>query len=644
MCGIAGFIQQKDFHSEFARNIAKVMSEAIIHRGPDDSGVWSDDENIVLAHRRLSIQDLSSAGHQPMLSSSGRYCIAYNGEIYNHLLLRKELESSEKKIGWKGHSDTETILECIENWGMEKTIKKINGMFAFSLWDRKSRKLTLARDRAGEKPLYYALHGDHIFFASELKALCKHPLFKKEVDRNSMTGYLRHNYIPAPYSIYQGVFKLLPGTFLEIDISREKCLSLPEPVPYWSLEDVASQGQSHFFKGSEQEAVNELENLLKDAISLQMISDVPLGAFLSGGVDSSTVVALMQSISTRPVKTFTIGFYEKGYNEAEYAKEVAKHLGTEHTELYVTAEQAMDVILRLPKLYDEPFSDSSQIPTFLVSEMTRQHVTVSLSGDAGDELFGGYTRYFLMKRILKNMKRMPWIMKKNIRCILQNTPSSFWGFLLGMVFPKFSEPTEKIKKLSDLLASDDPRFQYKQLVSHWRNPEEIVLGGKETRTRMEEANTGFDQFEHAMMLYDFLNYLPDDILVKVDRAAMGVSLETRIPFLDPRVIDFAWKLPLSMKIKNNQGKWILRQILYKYVPQHLIERPKMGFGVPIDSWLRKPLRDWAEDLLDEKRLKREGYFNPKPIRQKWEEHLSGKRNWYYHLWDILMFQTWLANS
>jgi asparagine synthase (glutamine-hydrolysing) len=649
MCGISGYLQKGGFEPETAGNIVNTMAAKMIHRGPDDSGVWVDGKaGIALAHRRLAVVDLSAAGHQPMVSKSGRYVIVYNGEIYNHLALRKELESQGKATSWNGHSDTETLLACFEANGIEATLKSLVGMFALALWDKKQNILTLARDRMGEKPLYYGRQNNVFLFGSELKAIKAHPAFKNKIHVDSLTLFLRYNYVPSPYSIYEGIYKLTPASYIQISdpVNHSGAKEIPEPVSYWSLGEVAEAGQKDPFSGSDEDAISSLESCLKESVGLQMTADVPLGAFLSGGVDSSTIAALMQAQSSRPVKTFTIGFHEKSFNEAVYAREVAKHLGTEHTGLYVTAKEAMEVIPGLPTMYDEPFSDPSQVPTFLVSKLTRQHVTVSLSGDAGDELFGGYNRYFVMHRLLKTFKKIPAPARKAIGYSLMSTPSAFWRFAGGILFSKVSEPAEKIRKLSEILTANDPEAMYRQLISHWQKPHDIVINGNEPPVFVTDKKSKVElkDFESTMMYLDSMSYLPDDILVKVDRAAMAVSLETRVPLLDHRVVEFASKLPLHMKIRNGQGKWILRQVLYKYVPKELIERPKMGFGVPIDSWLRQPLRDWAEELLSENRLKREGFFNPEPIRKKWREHLSGRRNWHYHLWDILMFQAWLNEN
>ena len=644
MCGIAGFIGYRDLRGAAIPAVAQRMGEAIRHRGPDDSGVWHDDQaEVALVHRRLSILDLSPAGHQPMVSASGRFVIVFNGEIYNHLALRQELgqRASGNSLAWRGHSDTETLLAGIDVWGLEKTLKRTVGMFALALWDRNEHALYLARDRMGEKPLYYGWQQGVFLFGSELKALKAHPAFEGEIDRGAIALQMRHNYIPAPYSIYQDIYKLSPGHCLKIllsDRSKQK-----DPWPYWSMAEVVERCQSNPFTGTDGEAVDALNTVLHSAVGQQMVADVPLGAFLSGGVDSSTIVALMQSQSPRPVKTFAIGFNEAGYNEAVHAKAVAEHLGTEHTELYVTPRQALDVIPRLPTLFDEPFSDCSQIPTFLVSDITRQQVTVSLSGDAGDELFGGYNRYHMTRGVWNKIRGVPLLLRKAAGAGFVSVSPDQWNQIFKLIpgATRYANIGDKIHKGAGVLASQTSDELYLNFISQWLHPDSVVINGVEPPTQITRPQLHLKNILEQMMALDSVSYLPDDILCKVDRAAMGVSLEARVPMLDHRVIEFAWRLPLNMKIRQGQGKWILRQVLYRYVPKGLIDRPKMGFGVPIDSWLRGPLRDWGENLLDKSRLQNEGYFDPLSIRQKWVEHLSGKRNWQYLLWGVLMFQAWL---
>ena len=654
MCGLVGFLGGVAADDLFAYGaVLQHMAETIETRGPDDAGYWADsDRRIGLGHRRLSIVDLSPAGHQPMVSGSGRYVMAYNGEIYNHLDCRATLAMAGSNVSWRGHSDTETLLAGFDAWGIQGTVERCIGMFAFAVWDKQTRTLTLVRDRLGEKPLYYGWQGtgqhDTFLFGSELKALKEHPAFAAGIDRNALCLLMRHNYIPAPYSIYQDIAKLEAGCLLTVSLAQPE----PKVVRYWSAAAVAVSGCAAPFVGTPTKAVDELEVLLKSAVQLQMMADVPLGAFLSGGIDSSTVVALMQAQSSRPVKTFTIGFNEESYNEAVHAKSVAKYLGTEHTELYVSPQQALDVIPRLPMMYCEPFSDSSQIPTFLVSQLARQQVTVSLSGDAGDELFCGYTRYLLANKLWRKLSVLPEGSRRFAARGLTSLSPSRLNALLGPVqgmLPsslRHANLGDKLHKAAGVLASGSVDALYLGLVSHWHDPASIVIGGTEPPTLLTGKALELDGLDdiQRMMALDALTYLPDDILVKVDRAGMGVSLEGRVPFLDHRVVEFAWSLPQSLKLRDGVGKWVLRQVLYRHVPKELIERPKMGFGVPIGDWLRGPLRDWAENLLDEARLQREGYFNPGPIRQKWAEHLSGARNWQYHLWNVLMFQAWLAEQ
>ena len=644
MCGIAGFITmgvEADLRQQVRR-----MADALEHRGPDDSGEWVDAETgVALGHRRLSIIDLSPAGHQPMQSASGRYIFIFNGEIYNHLALRKELED----ISWRGHSDTETLLVAFEQWGIETALQKSVGMFAFALWDRQDRALILGRDRLGEKPLYYGWQNKSFLFGSELKALRVHRDFCAEIDRNVLALYLRHNYIPAPYSIYRGLYKLEPGTYMVLPLEAKAGFT-PERHVYWQMQDVVRQQPDSELNSKE--ALDQLDRILRQSISDQMIADVPVGAFLSGGIDSSLVVSLMQAQANRPVNSFSIGFQDEAYDEAIHARAVAKHLGCQHTELYVTPEQARDVIPRLPRLYDEPFADSSQIPTFLVSELASQHVKVSLSGDGGDELFGGYNRYFWAARLWRRLSVPPPAIRKILSHGMKSLSPSTWDrlFAIGKYgLPArfhYRNPGDKLHKLADMIKVESGEDIYYDLISQWKNPTDLVPGAIEPLTALTdpERQISLPTFEQRMMYLDTISYLPDDIMVKVDRAAMGVSLETRMPLLDHRVVEFAWSLPLSMKIDGSEGKKLLRQLLYRYVPRELIDRPKMGFGVPIDSWLRGPLRDWAESLIDPRRLTQEGYFSKEIIRTTWQEHLSGQRNWSYQIWTILMFQLWLDQS
>lgn len=647
MCGFTGFLQRAQVVDAAAMGpTVGRMADTLQYRGPDDRGTWTDAEaGIALGHRRLSIIDLSAEGHQPMLSASGRFVISYNGEIYNFQDLRKELDGDG--ITWRGHSDTEVILAGFERWGVDGALQRFNGMFAFALWDRGERVLHLARDRLGEKPLYYGWLGTTFVFASELKALRAHPAWRAEVDRNALAVYLRHNVVPAPYSIYKGIAKLPAAHRLQISLAASPAQAIAQP--YWSLHAAAERGIANPIREGEGAAIDQLDTLLRDAVKIRTVADVPVGVFLSGGVDSSTVAALMQAQSARQVKTFSIGFDEETYNEAHHARAVADHLRTDHTELYVTADEAMSLIPTLPDVYDEPFADSSQIPTILVSRLAREQVTVTLSGDGGDELFCGYVRYFWGRRIWDKISWMPpGIRGMAARALTSISPAS-WGTITGglrRVLPSTSlgELTgDRIHKLAELLSVPSADVLYHGLLSHWSNPSAIVHGSREPPTVLTDPSQlpALDNFTQRMMYADAMMYLPDDILVKVDRASMSVSLETRVPLLDHRVVEYAWRVPLSMNIRGDEGKWLLRQVLYRYVPRELIERPKMGFGVPIDSWLRGPLRDWAEALLSESKMRAAGYLDPAPIRQKWAEHLSGARNWQYWLWDVLMFQAWL---
>lgn len=627
MCGFSGYFTNKKFSTDES-SLLEAMGRSIINRGPDGGGYWFDSAaGIGLSHRRLAIVDLTAAGHQPMHSSSGRFVIAFNGEIYNHGELRALLEESGLSPTWNGHSDTETLLECFEHWGIEKTLQATVGMFAIALWDTRQNELVLARDRLGEKPLYWGWQNDVLLFGSELKALKIHPAFCADIDRDALALYLRHNYVPAPYSIYQGIEKLKPGHYVRIAIDQRR--SDVKALPFWSFNRAVEAGLASPLQSDANAVVNTLEAQLSESIGMQMLADVPLGAFLSGGVDSSLVVGLMQKQSPRPVKTFTIGFSEAGFNEAEHALAVSRHLGTEHTEIYVQSKDALDVIPDLPNIYCEPFADSSQIPTFLVSRLARQQVTVTLSGDAGDELFGGYNPYQFAPRIWGKISQVPLPLRRFASATLKALP------IKG-----------KVEKLVDILDTPSREDFYRQLVSHWKTPSSVVIGAKEPITVLDTASAwpATQRYEEWMMAMDAQTYMADDILVKVDRAAMASSLETRVPMLDHRVVELAWRIPLDMKIRGGVGKWVLREVLYRHVPRELIERPKKGFSIPIATWLRGPLRDWSESLLDEGRLRREGFFHPAPIRRAWEQHLSGRADHSSKLWGVLMFQAWLEEQ
>ncbi|MBL4608251.1 MAG: asparagine synthase (glutamine-hydrolyzing) [Pseudomonadales bacterium] len=626
MCGFVGFFSLHSL-ADSPLHLLQAMGRAIVHRGPDDTGIWFDAAaGIGLAHQRLAIVDLSVAGYQPMPSACGRYVIAFNGEIYNYLALRDLLKNEQKH--WRGHSDTETLLACLVAWGVEKTLPLLQGMFAFGLWDKQTRTLTLARDRMGEKPLYYGWQGDTFLFGSELKAFKTHPDFRAEVNRDALVLLLRHNCVPAPFSIYQGIEKLRPGHYMNI-VLNDELTQTAQPQPYWTMNQAVAQGMANPFNGSDSQAIDLLEGQLSQSISAQILADVPLGAFLSGGVDSSTIVALMQRQSSQPVRTFAIGFNEPGYNEAQYAKEVANHLGTDHTEFYVSSADALAVIPQLPQIYCEPFADSSQIPTFLVSKMAREYVTVALSGDAGDELFGGYNQYQFAPKIWGFLRKLP----QPLRALAANV-------LVGLPMP------DKLRKLMDVLPVASHEEFYRILMSHWKQPETLVIGTSEPLAQMcsFQAMPKISDYAHWMMAMDAQTYMPDDILVKVDRAAMANSLETRVPMLDHRLVELACRLPMHMKIRDGKGKWVLREVLYRHVPKALIDRPKKGFSIPMASWLRGPLRDWAEALLDESRLHQEGYFHPEPIRSVWKQHLQERADHSTKLWGVLMFQAWLQEQ
>jgi asparagine synthase (glutamine-hydrolysing) len=638
MCGLTGFWDRSASTSgDELERLAVAMRETLVRRGPDDAGVWVDPASgVAFGFRRLSIVDLSPTGHQPMISADGRFVIAFNGEIYNFRELRAELEAVG--IRFRGTSDTEVMVEGFSHWGVRPTLERLIGMFAVALFDRRTRSLQLIRDRLGIKPLYWARFGQLILFGSELKALRMHPGWNPEVDQNAASAFLRFAYVPAPYTIYKSVRKLEPGTMLTVDSAGE-----PRIERFWDLRDVAREGQSMPSDANDEEAVDALDRLLKDAVGRRMIADVPLGAFLSGGIDSSTVVALMQAKSDRPVRTFTIGFHETGYDEAEDARKVARHLGTDHTELYVEPAHARDVIPNLPEHYDEPFADSSQIPTLLISELTRRHVTVALSGDGGDEVFAGYHRYRWADAIWRRIGWMPRALRRAAASGLRALPPQGWDCLFAAVPDKLRprQAGDKVHKIASILGSDSADSIYRRLITQWDAPERLMPGA------VEPLGLPFDptvpklvpDFFARMRFVDTLTYLPDDILTKLDRASMAASLEARVPLLDHRVVSFAWHLPRRFLVRGATSKWLLRQVLYRYVPRELVERPKTGFGVPIDAWLRGPLRDWAESLLAEPQL-REAGLEPGLVRARWQEHLSGRRNWQYSLWTILMLQAW----
>jgi asparagine synthase (glutamine-hydrolysing) len=643
MCGLTGYIDYRPATRQTREAIVSAMTDSLIHRGPDDGGVWVDAEaGIALGHRRLSIIDLSALGHQPMASGDGRHVIVFNGEIYNFKDIARRL--GDEGVVLRGRSDTEVLLEAISHWGVRAALSACEGMFALAVWDRAVRKLTLARDRAGIKPLYWSLTPEGaLLFGSELKALRQHPAWRGEIDRDVLALFMRFGYVPAPHSIYRRCWKIEPGTMLTVAAGGE-----PKTERYWDLRLIAEVAHADPAPGSEEERIEMLEHLMRRSVKNEMVSDVPLGAFLSGGVDSSLVTALMQAESSRPVKTFTIGFNQEGFDEAKHAAAVAKHLGTDHTELYLDDETVREVIPHLPTWYDEPFADSSQIPTYLVSRMAREHVTVALSGDGGDELFAGYPRYRWGQWLHCARAPLPAPLRRGLGAALAALPDGAANRLASLMpareRPK--RPAQSFKKLGRLLADSTAGEFHRQIVSIWNDPENVVIGAHEPANLMSDPTlaAAFPNLAERMMLADTLVYLPDDILAKVDRASMAVSLEVRVPLLNHHIVEFAWRLPLNMKLRGGTTKWAMRQILYRHVPRELIERPKQGFMVPLDDWLRGPLRDWTDDLVSPTSLRRDGFFDADAISARWREHREDRFNWGYSLWNVTMFQSWLEHE
>ncbi len=638
MCGIAGYFEAPDAVRARSLDVAaQEMARSMRARGPDDQGTWTDERSgVALAHARLSVVEVSQAGHQPMTSACGRYVLVYNGETYNTEELREELGPDGS---WRGHSDTEVVLACCARWGVRRTAEKLLGMFAFALWDAEEQRLTLVRDRIGIKPLYWGLLDGSFLFASELKALMTIPGWKREIDRDALASYFRFGYVPTPWSIFAGVHKLEPGTILTWQRGRE-----PSIEQFWSFRDVARFGGEHLLALGDTEATDALDALISDAVSRRMIADVPVGAFLSGGIDSSVVVAAMQELSSKPVHTFTIGWQEAQYNEAEHAAVIASHLGTHHTELHVSPEDAQAVIPHLADYYDEPFADSSQVPTFLVSQLARQDVTVALSGDGGDELLCGYNRYLWGEKIWNRTGHLPLGLRKlAARSITRLSPGD-WDRITQAV-PKALRPPllgMKLHKVASVMAVNDQAALYRRLASLWPNPTQLVPQALEAKNVLWDAGmaSDFPSFRERMQVWDALTYLPDDILAKVDRASMSVSLEARVPLLDHRIAEFAFRLPGHQRVRDGRGKWLLREVLARRVPRHMFERPKMGFSIPIAEWLRGPLRPWAENLLSPEALGSGGLLDLRPIRQAWQEHLTGRASNEGQLWAVLMFQAW----
>ena len=640
MCGLVGiYSKNKEYMNEYILN---KMSKKIIHRGPDGDGTWlSERDGIGMAHRRLSVIDLSSAGAQPMMSFSKRFVISFNGEIYNFKEIKNRLKDEFQFNRWKGNSDTEVLLNAIELLGLEKTLNLIDGMFAFALWDKQNKNLTLVRDRFGEKPLYFGKCEDYFLFASELKSLVAFPLWNKKINKEAVSLYLRQSCIPSPKTIYKGIFKLEPSNLIVIsdagdNISSSKC--------YWDL------SQKAFYKERKinlnaSENIEKFEYLLKDSIKRRTFSDVPVGAFLSGGYDSSLVVALMNEVSSKKVRTFSIGFNNQIFNEAKKAKKIASHFGTQHEEVYFDPEEAISLIPQLPYIYDEPFADSSQLPTLLVSKLAKKNVTVCLSGDGGDEFFGGYNRHIVGPKLWKFINLLPVPIRKKLS-ILNNINITNEINLFNKFVPnkyQVSNLSEKISKILSLTNSTNSLNFYKNLTSNCKNPNDFLSDVIEPNTIIDKKEFVdlIPEFSERMMYLDQMNYMSNDILTKVDRSSMAVSLETRLPFLDYKIAEFSWEVPISQKISENKGKWLLRQVLYKYLPKDLVDGPKMGFTIPLNTWLKGPLMEWADDLLSINNLEKHDIFDNYAVRKLWEDFISGKSSSHYQIWDMLMFQSWL---
>jgi asparagine synthase (glutamine-hydrolysing) len=652
MCGLAGFASREAGDAQAMTALVRRMSARLRHRGPDDDGEWVDAAaGIALGHRRLAIVDLSAHGHQPMVSHTGRYVLAYNGEIYNHALLRAELDASGPTVPWRGLSDTETALAAIERWGLEVALPRLNGMFAFALWDRQTRRLHLARDRFGEKPLYYAHINGTFLFASELKAFTLHPAWRGDIDRGALRVYMRYNYVPAPFTIFSAARKLPAGSVLTVATNTARAtVSVGDARCYWSAIEIALAARQRPLQDRAQ-AREELRELFSRVVGSRLMSDVPLGAFLSGGIDSSLVVAMMAHKSRKPVRTFTIGYDDPAYDESAHAAEVAQCLGTAHRCDRVTPAEAREAIMQMPAIYDEPFADSSQIPTYLVSRTARRAVTVALTGDGGDELFGGYQRYFVGQRAFPVIRSVPGLVRRPLAAAIRSLSPGSWQSLLNGVrrvgsaawFADLSG--ERLHRLALQLRAASEVQMYEIMMAR---PEDgtVSLHGCEEREPVHGGAQGWPSSlpcAESMMLFDTLNILADDFLVKVDRASMSVGLETRAPFLDPELFEFAWRMPLGWRMNAHTGKLLLREVLHEFVPAPIVERPKQGFGIPVGAWIKGPLRDWAESLLDERRLREEGFLAPAPIRRKWFEHLAGTHDRQNEIWCAIVFQEWLAN-